>query len=210
MTAMAQVARRVLDVVHVDPFDLAPVVDRPDAGLVVGTVGADLPLESHGLQPSAVRQLARNRGNEAIEEAVALILGQVGDAGARVYADGLVIEAAHGFQRHGIDQTGGVGGDFEHPAVDLGHVGVGWGLDRLLAGQPAAPGRVAAAAVGRGADQRQVLTHRLTGFEVVDQGRRAAGQGAAVLVGIVGLGGVQQAEALVVEAAGSHVAVKRL
>ncbi|MNS67445.1 hypothetical protein D3C72_1006990 [compost metagenome] len=210
MTAMAQVARRVLDVVHVDPFDLAPVVDRPDAGVVVGTVGAGLPLEGHGLQPSAARQLARNRGDEAVEEAVALILGQVGDAGARVDADGLVIEAAHGFQRHGVDQAGRIGGDLEHPAVGLGHVGVGGGLDRLLAGQPAAPGRVAAAAVGRGAGQRQVLTHRLTGFEVVDQGRRAAGQGAAVLVGVVGLGGVQQAEAFVMEAAGSHVAVKRL
>ncbi|MNE36588.1 hypothetical protein D3C80_1304030 [compost metagenome] len=210
MAAMTQVVLGRFHVGHVDPLDLAPVVDRPGAGVVVGTVGAGLPLEGHGLQTSAARQLARNGRDEAVEEAVALILGQVGDAGAGVDADGLVVEAAHGLQRHGIDQTGRVGGDLEHPAVGLGDVGVGGRLDGFLAGQPTAPRRVAAAAVGRGADQRQVLTHRLTGFEVVDQGRRAAGQGAAVLVGVVGLGGVQQAEAFVVEAAGSHVAVKRL
>ncbi|MNE19848.1 hypothetical protein D3C80_1129450 [compost metagenome] len=121
-----------------------------------------------------------------------------------------MIKAAHGLQRHGIDQAGRVCRDLEYPTVGLGHVGVGRGFDRFLAGQPGAPGGVAAAAVGRGAGQRQMLTHGFASLEIIDQGGRAAGQGATVLVGVIGLGGVQQAEAFVVETPGAHVAMKRL
>ena len=53
-----------------------------------------------------------------------------------------------------------------------------------------------------------MLADHLTRRQIVDDGGTTAGQGAAVLVGVIGLGGVQQAEPLLSQTAGAEVAVQ--
>ena len=204
----AQVARRTFNILHVDPDHVAPVTDGPETGRVVGAVRAACVAEGHGLKPAALDQLAGRRRDEAVEQAVRLVFGQIDDAGARVDADRFMLEPAHGLQRNGIDQTRGGRGHLEDIAVGLGHISVSAGLFGFLAGQPTAPRGVAAAAVGAGAGQGQELAHDLTRVEIIDQCGRATGQGATVLVGVIALRRVEQADPLLMEAARSEVAVQ--
>ena len=208
MTAIVQIARRALDVIQVDPGHVAPVPDRPFAVALVTAVCARLVDKGHGLKPAAVDQFAGRGRDETVKETFVVVLRQIDDAGPGIDAHRLVVEPAHRLQGHRGDQTGRVRRHFEDPAVGLGHIGVGGCLERLFAGQPAAPRGVAARAVGAGPGQRQVLAHRLAGLEVVNQGRRAARQGPSILVGVIALGRVQQADPLLTETAGAEVTVQ--
>ena len=165
--------------------------------------------QHHGLKPTALDQFAGRVGNEAVEQAVGPVLGQIDDACAGIDTDRLVVEPAHGLQRDRIDQALGARRHLEDIAVFLGHVRVGGRFLRLLAGQPRAPRCLAAAAVGAGARQAEVLAFGLAGRHVVDDCGRAAGQGAAVLVGVIGAARIQQTDSLLVVAAGTPVAVRR-
>ena len=208
MTALGQVAIGRFDVVQIDPFDLLPVADSPGASVLIAGVGRGGALPGHRLKPAALGQLAGRIGNEAIEQAGVVVFGQIDDAGAGIDADGLVIEAAHRLEGHGIDQAGRGRRHFEDPPMALGHMGIGRRLQRFLAGQPTAPRRRPAAAVGGGSGQRQISADHPAGRQIIDDGGTAAGQGAAILVGVVAPAGVQQVKPFLTKSAGTEVAMQ--
>ncbi len=105
-------------------------------------------------------------GQEAIDQAVSPIFGQIDDPGLAIDRDRLMTETPHRFQRHGrgwFDLR--VRSDLEHVAViviggealsfDDGLAGAG---DGFFAGKPGAPRRRAARAVPLRAGEAQVLT----------------------------------------------------
>ena len=53
-----------------------------------------------------------------------------------------------------------------------------------------------------------MLADGAAGVQIVDEGARAAGQGPAILVGVVSLRRIKQADALLIEAAGAEIAVQ--
>ena len=186
MTAHAEIVVGAVDVFHIDPFDLTPVADRPQALCPVGGVGGGRILQRHGLKAPALRQPSGRGRDEAVEQPVGPILGQIDHARPRIDAHRLMVEAPHAGQGLGLDQAGLARRHLEHPAVALRHVGGLRPILRLLAGQPGAPGRVAAAAIGAGADQAEVLALHDARVHVIDQRGRAAWHDAAVLGHAIG------------------------
>ncbi len=88
-------------------------------------------------------------GAEAVQAAVALVLGHEHRSGGHVHGGGLVLEAPHGRVRLGL-----AGRAARVAFMDLAV------LD-LLAGQPGAPGRGAAGAVDQGVLENRVGIHQL-------------------------------------------------
>ena len=123
-------------------------------------------------QPAALGKLPLLVRDEPVQQAIVAVFGQIGDAGARVDTGGLMVEAAHRFQRHRIDQSPLHCGHFEDIAVVLANA-----VTRLrvgfLTGQPTAPRRNPARAIADSARKTEPLGLALAGFHVVDQRRRA-------------------------------------
>ena len=113
--ARAQVVLRGLDIVELDPPHLVQCAHRHDRRIPVARIGD--PLDDHRLQCAPGAQIAPFFRNEPIEDTVFAIFGQVDDARGGIDAGGLVVEAAHGGQRHGIDLSGRGSRDFEHPTM---------------------------------------------------------------------------------------------
>lgn len=122
---------------------------------------------AHGedLEAAALRQVARSPGDEPVEagagsRGVVLlppnVLGLVDDAGPRIYGDGLVHHPPHGPERDGVHGVGRGDRHLEDIAVGLLEAEFG-SARRLLAGEPAPPGRPSAGAVDVRAAQRDVL-----------------------------------------------------
>src|SRR5690606_6025106 len=206
VAAQGQVAVGAFDVIQIDPAHGQALALTPQDIVPVAGVAARLIDQGQGLKTAARLQTARVGRQVAVEEALARVLGHVDDAGARVDAGGLVLEAAHGADRRRIDQAGGARRHLEHPAVVLGQAILGPGHD-LFAAEPRAPGGDAPGAVDRCAAQAEVLALGAAGPEVVDDGGRAAAQRSdrAGLIGIdaIDAGAVQVADQTMVGAPGA-------
>ena len=141
------------------------------------------PVQGHQrLQPAPGRQASRLVGQVAVDQAVAGVLGLVDDAGRRIDGHGLVVEAAHRLQRHGLHRPRGrTRGHLEVVPVVLLVVVVG-ALGRLLAGDPAAPRGEAAGAVADGAGEAEVVALHVAAGADDEGGRAPQGRGAAAPV----------------------------
>ncbi len=135
--------------------------------------------------------------DEAVDESVADVLGEVEDAGGGIEGDGFVLEASEALEGARLGESAvGAGGDFEGPAVVLCVLIVGE-LFGFLAGDPCAPGGGSAGAVVLGACQREEVADESPGAGVVDERGdasegRPVGAGRAGVVEAVGVDAVEQ------------------
>lgn len=160
----------------IHPFQLELLADAGH-----GQIGIAAPAHACGLQPATVFQRPVTSvaiiGNETVQPGlVAVVFGEIDDAGARVDRHRLVAETAQAHQR----PAGGavaVRVHFEHVAVLAAGAGHRIGLD-LFAAQPGAPRGGAAGAVDQGAAQ---ATQAAPATAAVTQrgGAAAGGLGAA-------------------------------
>ena len=158
----------------------------------VARVGAGLFDQRERLEAAALHELAARVGEEAVEERIARVLGQVDDAGGGIDGGGLVREAAHGGERDGLGEARVGGGDFEDEAVGLAGVGAGHELG-FLAGEPGTPGRGSAAAIDRRAGERKVRALDALCREVDQRGGGSARVRTAGGVGVVDECGIDRA-----------------
>jgi hypothetical protein len=125
---------------------LSSVIQRPDTSCPAASATPSrlrvsaIPSSTSACSVPPSASLARTGGDEAVEQPVVAVFGQVDDAGGRIDAGGFVVEAAHRGQRHRIDLPFGIGGHFEHPAViAVGGATIGRaGLPRRSASCPTA------------------------------------------------------------------------
>jgi hypothetical protein len=94
----------------IDPVAGQGGTDRDGLLLPVVGVAVGIAAQLQRLEPSALAQLARGLGDEAVEGSVTGVLGLVDDAGARIDGHRFAAEAAHGGERHGIGEAGHDGG----------------------------------------------------------------------------------------------------
>ena len=99
------------------------------------------------LEPAAGREVTGVVGQEAVEPGRAVVLGLVDDASVGIGGGGLMHEAAHLPESHGLHGTVGGGGDLEDVAVILLEALVAT-HGGLLAGEPGLARGGAAGAVG--------------------------------------------------------------
>ena len=153
---MAEVVVGAVHFVEVDPRHGDGLADGEVGGFgPVAGVGGFLAGDDEGLETSAVGEFAGSLREETVEQTVAEVFGFIDGAGFWIDGDGFVAESAHGFERDGIDEAGGGGGDdLEVVAVEFFGVGLGEEV-HFFAGDPGAPRGRAAGAVADGAGEAE-------------------------------------------------------
>jgi len=209
VAAGAQVIVGAVDIVQRHPAQQPLLPLAPEGLAPVPEVRPRSPGDGQGRQPPPLGQPAGCVRDEAIDQRVIAILGHVDIAGPWIDAGRLVLEPAHGCQRHGLDQAGGARRHFEDPAMVMVHALSGPGAG-LLARQPRAPGGDAPGTVCRGARQAEELPHDPLLSRIIDQGGCPAAQRPTVLVGVIGLGNVQPIQQVVRCAGRPEVNVAKL
>ena len=174
-SAHPQIIAGALDILHVNPAHSARCAWRELRAVPVAGVVLQVAIqECERLQAATTRQCARLLRQEAVEQAVVTVFGQIDDAGPGIDTSRLVAKPAHGFQRFWLHQSLMRRRYLENPAVTLRGVWCGHGV--FLTCEPAAPGRGAACAVGGGSGQGQKLLFHAPGCQVHDQRGGAAGK----------------------------------
>jgi len=126
--------------------------------------------------------------DEAVEEAIAGILGDVKDAGLRVERDGLVAESSELLERDGLLELTVVSG-LHLKAIPVLLAALRGEIRGLLTGDPSSPRHRAACAVPVGAGEREELAEDLAADGIVDDVRGSSNvrkvTGAAEVVGLL-------------------------
>src|SRR3546814_6770747 len=99
--------------------DLAPRTRcKGQIGPPVAGVAATVPVDKgERLEPSASGEPALFTGQQAIEQAIIAVFGEIDDAGSRIDGGGFVAEAPERLQRDRVHERFGAGGNFEDIAV---------------------------------------------------------------------------------------------